>query len=312
MSDLVSYVYAVVREADGLEEAVAGLSGAAGAPVRLLPLTGGDGLSLAVSSVPSEDFREEALKRHLEDLRWLEAVARAHHGVIEELSARTTVLPLRLATVYLDDERATNALDAQSEVLAQRLSHLAAHVEWGVKIYVEPSAAPAPQPAEPAGSEDLSPGRAYLRTRRAQRTVRDTAHRSARTAAERIEETGRRYAADRARHRVQQGELATAPGENVLNDAYLVPRDLAEEFRDEVSRAADGLDGVRVELTGPWAPYSFATPPDTADPADPGTPGPADPPDMAGAADPDSTGTGAVGSTARSDPPTGTERGTEP
>ncbi|MFG3305272.1 GvpL/GvpF family gas vesicle protein [Streptomyces wuyuanensis] len=318
MSDRVSYVYAVVREADGLGEAVAGLSGAAGAPVRLLPLTGGDGLSLAVSSVPSEDFREEALKRHLEDLRWLEAVARAHHGVIEELSALTTVLPLRLATVYLDDERAANALDAQSEVLARRLSHLAAHVEWGVKIYVEQPAAPAPQPSQPAGSEDLSPGRAYLRTRRAQRTVRDTAHRSARTAAERIEETGRRYAADRARHRVQQGELATAPGENVLNDAYLVPRDRAEEFRDEVSRAADGLDGVRVELTGPWAPYSFATPPDPADdPAGSGTSDPEDPPDPAGqsggAADPDSTGTGdAAGSAAPSSQPAGTERGTEP
>ncbi len=27
------------------------------------------------------------------------------------------------------------------------------------------------------------------------------------------------------------------------------------------THAADGLDGVRVEATGPWAPYSFAMPP---------------------------------------------------
>lgn len=309
MSDRVSYVYAVVREADGLQEAVVGTSGVAGAPVRLLPLTGGDGLLLAVSAVPSEDFREEALKQHLEDLRWLESVARAHHAVIEELSARTTVLPLRLATVYLDDERATNALDAQSEILARRLSHLAAHVEWGVKIYVESSAAPAPGPVEPAGSEELSPGRAYLRTRKAQRTVRDTAHRSARTAAERIEEAGRRYAADRARHRVQQGELATAPGENVLNDAYLVARDRAEAFRDEVSRAADDLDGVRVELTGPWAPYSFATPPDTAGAAEsPRAEGPAAATGFAGPG----AGSGARAAAAHPDTPAGTERGPEP
>ncbi|MFD9976889.1 GvpL/GvpF family gas vesicle protein [Streptomyces sp. NPDC059017] len=266
MSDRVSYVYAVLREAPGLREAVAELVGVAEGPVRLLPLTGGARLLIAVSPVPSEDFQEEALKRHLEDLRWLESVARAHHAVIEQLSARTTVLPLRLATVYLDDERARSALDAQRESLAERLSHLAAHVEWGVKIYVEPSASSASEPAEPTVSEELSPGRAYLRTRKAQRTVRDTAHRAARTAAERIEETGRRHAAGRARHRVQQGELAAAPGENVLNDAYLVPRDRAEEFRDEVGRAAEGLDGVRVELTGPWAPYSFATPPDTPEP----------------------------------------------
>ncbi|MFJ6632340.1 GvpL/GvpF family gas vesicle protein [Streptomyces sp. NPDC091376] len=262
MTERVTYVYAVARDADGLGGTVEGLTGVGGAPVRLLPLAEGGVLVLVVSPVPGEDFQEDALKRHLEDLTWLESVARAHHGVVEALSADTAVLPLRLATVYLDDERAHGALAAQGDFFAERLAHLAAHVEWGVKIYVEPSAAPAPEEAEPA--EGLSPGRAYLRTRRAQRTVRDTAYEAAQTAAERVEAAGRRYAADRARHRPQQGELATGPGENVVNDAYLVPREHAEEFRADAGRAADGLEGVRVELTGPWAPYSFATPPEVS------------------------------------------------
>ncbi|MGW1886043.1 GvpL/GvpF family gas vesicle protein [Streptomyces sp. NPDC001970] len=263
MTDRVTYVYAVAREAGGLAGAVAALTGVGGAPVRLLALARGSGLVLVVSPVPSQDFREDALKRHLEDLEWLESVARAHHGVVEAVSARTTALPLRLATVYLDDDRARSVLDAQRDTFAEQLSRLAAHVEWGVKIYVEPSGAPGPAEAE-SPAEDLSPGRAYLRTRRAQRSVRDTAYRSAQTAAERVDAAGRRHAVDRARHRVQQGELATAPGENVANDAYLVPRERAEEFRDEASRAAEGLEGVRVEVTGPWAPYSFATPRETS------------------------------------------------
>ncbi len=79
--------------------------------------------------------------RHLEDLDWLESVARAHHRVIEALAARTTVLPLRLATVYLDDERVRQMLDARQEAFAERLADLAAHAEWGVKIYVEAPAA---------------------------------------------------------------------------------------------------------------------------------------------------------------------------
>ncbi|MFD7445450.1 GvpL/GvpF family gas vesicle protein [Streptomyces sp. NPDC059909] len=261
MTDDVTYVYAVARETDGLEATAAGLTGVSGAPVRLLGLTHGDGPVLVVSPVPSKDFQEDALKRHLEDLEWLESVARAHHGVVEAVSARTTVLPLRLATVYLDDDRARSVLEAQRDTFAERLSRLAAHVEWGVKIYVEPSSAPVP--AEEAPAEELSPGRAYLRTRREQKSVRNTVYQAAQTAAERVETAARRLAADRARHRVQQGELATGAGENIVNDAYLVPRDRADEFRTEVSRAAEGLDGVRVELTGPWAPYSFATPPET-------------------------------------------------
>ncbi|MEU6814411.1 GvpL/GvpF family gas vesicle protein [Streptomyces sp. NPDC046860] len=254
MSDLMTYVYGVARADETPADLVAALEGVVGAPVHLVP--GGDGLVLVASRVPAEDFREEALRRRLEDLDWLSAVARAHHGVVEAVAARATVLPLRLATVYLDDARARQVLDAGRELFAERLARLAGHVEWGVKIYVD-SSAPAEVPAAPAGAE-LSPGRSYLRGRRQQQRMRDTAHEAARRAAEGVEAAGRAHAAERARHRVQQGTLAGSAGENVVNDAYLVPLESGEAFRAEVARAADGLAGVRVEITGPWAPYSFA------------------------------------------------------
>ncbi|MEU2158344.1 GvpL/GvpF family gas vesicle protein [Streptomyces sp. NPDC019396] len=257
----VTYVYAVAHQVAGLEEAVAALRGVADAPVRLVTGTREDELVLVASPVPARDFQEEALKRHLEDLEWLEAVARAHHGVIEALAGRTTVLPLRLATVYLDDARARGVLDDGWDAFAERVRLLAGHVEWGVKIYADPSAATVAATG-PAPSSGLSPGRAYLRDRREQRSARDSVYTAAQRAAERVEAAGRSHAAGRARHRVQQGVLAEARGENLVNDAYLVPLDRADDFRGEVARAADGLDGVRVEITGPWAPYSFATSPD--------------------------------------------------
>ncbi|MGW2208752.1 GvpL/GvpF family gas vesicle protein [Streptomyces sp. NPDC001781] len=250
MSDLMTYVYGVIRA----DARPAGLEGVAGAPVRLV--SDGNGLALVASSVPAEDFREEALRRRLEDLDWLSAVARAHHRVVEAVAAHTTVLPLRLATVYLDDARARQVLHEGRELFTDRLARLSGHVEWGVKVYVDPSAAPEPPPA-PAETQ-LSPGRSYLRGRRRQQRHRDTAHQEAQRAAEGIEAAGRAYASERARHRVQQGALAKAAGENVVNDAYLVPLERCDAFRDEVRRAADGLAGVRVEITGPWAPYSFA------------------------------------------------------
>ncbi|MFD5428582.1 GvpL/GvpF family gas vesicle protein [Streptomyces sp. NPDC127084] len=261
----VTYAYAVARNTGTLAAAVDTLRGVAEAPVHLVAGTRGDGLVLVASTVPARDFLEEALKRHFEDLEWLEAVARAHHHVIEALARRTTVLPLRLATVYLDDTRARGVLDDGWSAFDERADRLAGHVEWGVKIYADPSAAPAA--ADPAPSPGLSPGRAYLRGRREQRSARDSVYAAAQRAAERVEAVGRDYAAGRARHRVQQGALAEASGENIVNDAYLVALDHADDFRGEVSRAADGLDGVRIEVTGPWAPYSFATPPESPDEA---------------------------------------------
>ncbi|MGE7438792.1 GvpL/GvpF family gas vesicle protein [Kitasatospora sp. NPDC001175] len=249
----LAYTYAVARNADALRQTVDGLIGVGGAPVHLVHTTQGGDVVAAVSHVPEEDFDEAALSRHLEDLEWLEALARAHHRVIEAIAACTTVLPLRLATVYLDDNRVRTVLDDRRDVFLGRLRRLAGHVEWGVKLYVDaPPIAPTPSP-------DLSPGRAYLRRRRAEQDSRQDAFRAAERAAERIEAVARVYAVDRVRHRLQEGELAVGPGVNVSNDAYLVPLDQADPFRADILRSTDSLAGVRVDITGPWAPYSFAT-----------------------------------------------------
>ncbi|MGW0994268.1 GvpL/GvpF family gas vesicle protein [Streptomyces sp. NPDC002523] len=269
MTERVAYAYAVLRAAEGLGTALDGVEGVAGAPVRLVPEGSGDALAVAVSSVPAQDFQESALRRHLEDLDWLETVARAHHTVIEALATRTTVLPLRLATVYLDDGRVEAMLREEADAFSHALRRLAGHLEWGVKIYVEPQ--PDTQVTDAsvaAGAADgLSPGRAYLRARRSQRHSRDESYRAARQAAERVEAIGRAMAAGHARHRVQQGELAAGAGENVVNDAYLLSREAAADFRTRVLDAVQDLPGVRIDVTGPWAPYSFAAPPGAQTPA---------------------------------------------
>lgn len=119
MTPTISYAYAVARDADGsLEKALSGLPGVAEAPVHLVRVERSDNVVVAVSPVPERDFQETALRAHLEDLDWLESVARAHHRVIEALAARTAVLPLRLATVYLDDERVRLMLQARREMFA--------------------------------------------------------------------------------------------------------------------------------------------------------------------------------------------------
>jgi hypothetical protein len=47
-----------------------------------------------VGTVPETDFGEDPLKQHLEDLRWLESAARAHHEVIDT-AFRMVPHPLR-------------------------------------------------------------------------------------------------------------------------------------------------------------------------------------------------------------------------
>ena len=256
VSGQLSYVYAVVRSsAEAARGALAGLPGVAGAPLTLVRA---GPVAAVVGAVPGEEFSEPALKARLEDLDWLEATARAHHHVVDALAARTTVLPLRLATVYRDEARVEEMLGDRAEVFTALLDRLEGHVEWGVKVYAEPLCAAAPPPGPGGGSADEpGSGRAYLQRRRQQHRTREDIWRAAEDAVRRTEEAARGLAVDRARHRPQQGDLVEGPGQNVANDAYLVPHRLAEEFRARMLHAADDLPGVRVEVTGPWAPYSF-------------------------------------------------------
>ncbi|MGW7329313.1 GvpL/GvpF family gas vesicle protein [Streptomyces sp. NPDC054840] len=265
-SGSLTYVYAVTHRTGPLGDALAGLQGIGRAPLRLLPLTADTAepapstslasLAFVASDVPEQDFNETALKNHFEDLDWLEHVARTHHDVVQAVAARAPVLPLRMATVYQDDHRARQALSAQQGVFGLRLDQLRSHTEYGVKIYLTPEAT---QPAPAAPVPSASPGKAYLQARRAQRHSRDAVYRQAEQAAETIEAIASRHATQRVRHAPQRGEL-TGPQENVLNDAYLIPDDRAGEFQAAIADAARGFPDLRIEVTGPWAPYSFAMP----------------------------------------------------
>ncbi|WP_328321500.1 GvpL/GvpF family gas vesicle protein [Streptomyces sp. NBC_00388] len=254
----ISYVYAVGRAGTAPDASATGLDGGA------LRTVCADGLAAVVSSVPEDAFSSEGMKAQMENLDRLEVLARAHHTVVAAAYESATVLPMRLATVYLDDSRVEAMLHERRQDFGELLSWLEGHVELGVKVYADPqrTAAAAPRPDAPRPAAAESPGRAYLQQRRARKRSHEDAYRAAGALA--AEVSGRVSGIARARvvHRPQQGELARAAGENVANEAYLVPAARADEFRQSLKGLADDAGGVRIEITGPWAPYSFATPPD--------------------------------------------------
>ena len=70
------------------------------------------GLDAVVSSMSTwTEFGEEGLQRNLEDLEWLETVARRHDDVVQLVAGTGSVAPLRLATICLDDDGVRARLD---------------------------------------------------------------------------------------------------------------------------------------------------------------------------------------------------------
>jgi hypothetical protein len=221
-------------------------------------LRGGD-LALLCSSVPLEEFGEEPLRRNLNDLAWLERTARAHEGAIECALAQTTVVPLRLCTIFSDEAGARRMLEDRSDALAAALEALHGRQEWSVKLLLDRERLanalrePAPEAGEPGS------GAAYMLLRREERELREVIDRRAAELAEDVHTRLQERAADARVRPPQNRELSGHEGDMILNGAYLVERDQAGGLRELVAELEQRHRhlGARIELGGPFPGYSF-------------------------------------------------------
>ena len=244
------WVYAVAG--DIVPDWFAGVGGVGGQAVEIV---GAAGLAAAVTPVSLTEFGEQALRRRLEDLDWLDDIARIHHHVVEIISRHGPVIPMRLATVYRGPERVAAMLAAGREDLSAALDRIEARTEWGVKVYATaPDEAPQPSGDDPAGR----PGAAYLRQRRRQLDASEHARHEAAASAERIHAALGRLAAASDLRPPQDPRLSGQKEQMILNGAYLVDDQRSAEFTAAVQHAAVQHEPVSSILTGPWPPYSFA------------------------------------------------------
>jgi len=254
--DFGSWAYAVAggMERDWLEA----MTGVGGRPVHPVQAAG---LSAAVTAVRLEHYGEEPLRRQLEDIGWLEATALTHHRVIETIARRTRLIPMRLATVYHSDAAVAAMLAARRDDLIAALARVAARTEWGVKIYAPQrrDTGAGPAAAAAAGPAPGSPGAAYLHRRRTELSARQDARRAALASADDIHRALGRLAAAVQLRAPQDPQLTGQPEPMMLNGAYLVDDEQSGRFTTAVQSLAERHPAVRIELTGPWPPYSFAT-----------------------------------------------------
>ncbi len=244
----MTYLYALAR-ATGIE--APDVRGVADAPLRTL--THAD-LGCVVSSVPAADFGDEVLQTRLDDLGWLERTAREHDRVVQACAQLTTVVPLRLATVFTDDRSVLSRLDTVRVSALDALSLLDGREEWGLKMYAATPAVEA-DPAETAGTT----GTAYLRRRRAEHSQRSAVLDHAVRDAEVVFAALADHAVRAHRHRPQDPRLSGDPRPMVLNAAFLIDRVRVEDFRARVADLAEQRPPGSVLLTGPWPAYSFAS-----------------------------------------------------
>jgi hypothetical protein len=252
MSDHSVYLYAIGDAALADSDVLAETTGVEAVPVRTVV----EGpLAAVVASVDRDQFSEQSIRARLEDLEWLEKLARTHHEVVDRIARAHPIAPVRMATVYLDDAGVRELLRDHGAELAATLDRVRGRSEWGVKGYAAP--ADEPSGAELAASTADAPGTSYLMRRRAERDRAAHLRERVAEAAEKLHHELAGLAVDSRVYPPQDPRLTGRREEMILNAAYLVDEAGAALLAERVDAATD--NELRLELTGPWAPYSFTS-----------------------------------------------------
>jgi hypothetical protein len=226
--------------------------------------------------VPMSEFGRDALTRNLNDLEWLEQVARRHEAVLEEALGAATIVPLRLCTIYKDAEGVRRMLEEERPQLEAALERLEGREEWGVKLLADSGALLAAARTRSAEADELerrlegsTEGEAYMLRRRLERRLREEADALGAELAEDVHARLQDWADAAVLNAPQNRELSGHEGEMLLNGAYLVAGTKVERLRELVQQLAERHRdlGVRIELTGPWPPYNFVSGRSPAEPA---------------------------------------------
>ena len=232
-----------------------------GTPVRVVAQ--GE-LAALVSPVPLADYGDERLREHLEDIRWVERTARAHEAVLDAVLASTSIVPLRLCTLYRDLDGVRRALSTDGETFAAALRRIDGCQEWGVKVFADADAgagAGAGGHGRPMDSDQRISGAGYLQSRRRQRDERRRAVEQRAAWVEEIHLELSAVARDATTNRPQRQELHGRQETMVLNGAYLVEQDRVADL-EAVARELEerwSAHGLSLELTGPWPAYNFVS-----------------------------------------------------
>lgn len=260
------YVYCVAESAAAKQLDAASFPVAIEDDTKLEWVTAND-LAALSSSVPLESYKEEALAEHLADATWTATRAMRHETVVEFAAKRTSVVPLRFGTIYLERSGVERMLNEKGRDLAQIIERLREREEWGVNVYSDRTTLMAgitsvsPRLRELAQqAETASPGQSYLMQKKIDALRVDEARLALNRIVDDVEKSLSERADDSRRLRILKVE-ATEHGELKAKFAFLVRRSEFEEFRAAAERlAAEHLNaGVRLELTGPWPAYNFSS-----------------------------------------------------
>ena len=250
-----TYVYCIVKSArpPRIARVPPGLPGTG----RVRAVEIGPGLFAIVADAPQARYNEAAVNAGLSDLNWVSRVAVRHEAVVEHFIEAAAVLPMKLFTLFADDERMREHMRGERSRLLAMAKRVGGHHEWGVRVLLDRAKRIAQASGGARKSATALTGKDYLSRKKAARDASiELASQAHDTVDDLYERLGKRAKLSRRR---SAAELPAQGGSLLLDAAFLVARTKTAAFRAAAAERARALtpQGYAVTLTGPGPPYTF-------------------------------------------------------
>lgn len=260
------YVYCIVESVPA-EKLAAGEIPASIEEGAGLELIARDDLTAVTSVVPMSAYGEVELTSNLTDATWTAVRAMRHEQVVEYFAKRTSTIPLRFATIYVDRSGVEKMLSQRSKQLHEIIRRLEGKEEWGVNVFsdrtklIDNITNISPRLKEMGETiKQSSPGQAYLLQKKIETLKADEVKVEITRAVNEIERRLSASSEGLARLRILKAET-TEHGELKAKFAFLVEKARFGEFHGAAEDIARDMSdaGIRLELTGPWPAYNFSS-----------------------------------------------------
>jgi len=214
-----------------------------------------------VSETPASVFEGPEAEARTRDLAWLTPRAQRHERALREARRRAPVLPVGFGSVFSGAEALAAALAEEADAIAAFFEETGEAEEWSIKVWADRrrAIARAQERLDREASGALGgEGVAYLLSRRraeeAARLVEDRAIELCDGMIEGLDDVALDAVERRAIDPDPEGDRWL-----LAHVALLVHPDDAAAFDGRLDALAEPFEreGMTLELTGPWPPYSF-------------------------------------------------------
>ena len=253
----VLYVYAIAREPVTPDcDAIDG--------TRRFGATSAQNVAAIFTPVSAAEFSQEVIDQRAGDLEWLGAIGYRHQEVVSDLMKRTAIVPLRAFAMFSSEDALRSYLHANAEMLAKVLTRLDGKQEWTLRIELEPAKWSEALTTRVESLRDLlaqiaaaPPGKAFLLRKK----LDDERKRASHAAEDELVAEIEREVIEKLRSETvaesRQRREGAFPQINVLINRDEEAR--LQELQQELAARYAG-EGVSLAVSGPWPPYTFATP----------------------------------------------------